>query len=88
MAKSLDYLIFYFAFSFTAEKRMLMELWLQRLHTDFFTKKTEGRASLASPVKLFKTSVNSISEAQRLSKVFSVDKTYFFIKDLSFIEKM
>ena len=45
---------------------------------DFFTKKTEGRASFASPVKLLKTSKNSISEAQSLSKLFSVDTTHFY----------
>ena len=55
-----------------------MELWLQWLNMDFFTKKTEGRASFASPVKLLKTSKNSISEAQSLSKLFSVDTTHFF----------
>ena len=77
MAKNQEILIFYFALSFTAEKRMLMELWLQRLNTAFFTKRTEERASFASPVKLVKTSKNSISGAQILSIVFSVATTYF-----------
>ena len=78
MAKNQEILVFYLAFSFTAEKRILMELWLQWLNTDFFRKETEGRASLASHVKLLKTSMNSISEAQSLSKLFSVDTTQFF----------
>ena len=77
MAKNQEILSFYFALSFTAEKRILMELWLQRLNTAFFTKRTEECASFASPVELVKTSKNSISGAQILSIVFSVATNYF-----------
>ena len=84
MAKNQEFLIFFIAFSFTAEKRMLMELWLQRLNTDFCTKRANGRASLASPLKLFKYSKNSISEDQRLSIVFSAATTYFFSSKTDF----
>ena len=42
MAKNQEFLVFYLAFSFTAEKKMLMELWLQWLNMDFFTKKNRG----------------------------------------------
>ena len=86
MAKNQEILIFYFALSFIAEKRMLMDFWLERLNTAFFTKRTEKCASFASPVKLLKTSKNKIPGAQILPIVFSVATTYFLHRRLVFFK--
>ena len=47
MAKHQEVLIFYFAFAFTAKKRTLVEVFLQRRNSLLLSKRTLGHASLA-----------------------------------------